>query len=214
MNCYLLLGEPVAGSSNPAYRGTYRPGPTYIDGLPVASPINQLWMQETAMMIGDCFGMEEARRIQTVYAEAGFYFDIVIVMEKDCVPPDDNNLQFMGYDISHPSGYSLLSWGLNFDKPAPEFFHQRENPIHQPLLLLLQKYFRPLLNNYRLLPVAEEADFFLSVASAMTEGFGAVWESKEYGAFSVVKMYMVRNRETLRVTIASDLAVEGKPSSV
>ncbi len=198
MNGYLLLGEPVSGSSSPAYRGTYRPTPTYINELPVESPINQLWMQETELMIGDGFtNLNEAKRVQAIYAESGYYFDLVIIgaREWDASPEDD--FQFIGYDISHISGYSLLSWDLIFDKPALEFFHQRDAPSYQPLLLLIQQYFHPQLNDYCLFHTVHVADFFLDVTQALTKGFGAVWESVEYGGFSVVKLYMVRSRDTM-----------------
>ena len=206
---YRLLGEPVSGSTNLDYRGTYRWQPPYIDELPMEAPVNQLWMQETELMIGDYFtSLDQAERVQEIYAQAGFYYDLVIVGDKSWYPPTDtDSLQFMGCDLSHVSDYSLLSWDLTFDKPAPNFFHQRENPIYQPLLLLIQNYFRPLLNSYRLLPTVEDADFFLNVTSAMTEGFGAVWENVEYGAFAVTKMYMVRSREDMQKLYKQTAAV-------
>ena len=181
-----------------AYRGTYRPGPTYIDALPEDSPINQLWMNETDLMISDPFtNLEDAKRIQDIYAQAGFGFDLVMVLQNEEQPPDDPRLRFLGYDLSHVSGYSLLSWDLNFSEPAPEFFHQRDKPVYRPLLLLIQIYFRPRLNSYRLFETREDAEFFQETASAMTNGFGAVWESTEYGPFKLVRIYMVRSREEI-----------------
>jgi len=196
MIAYLLLAHPANGSSNLNYRGTYRPGPTYMQILPADAPVNKLWMQESGPMPNESFpSLEEAAAIQSTYAKMGFALDLVIIMGKDEIPPENLSPQFLGYDISHDSGYSLLSWDLNFSEPAAEFFHQRYQPIYQPLLLLIERYFRPRLNSYRLLPTREDAEFFLSVASTMTAGFGTVWEDTQYGPFSLVKMYMMRSSE-------------------
>ncbi len=197
MITYLLLAQPASGSSSPSYRGTYRPGPVYISELDEDVPVNQLWTKQTGPMPNENFTrLEEAIRIQAIYAEAGFELDLVMIMDPQEMPLINIFPQFIGYDISHPSGYSLLSWDLNFSAPAPEFFHQRDQPIYQPLLLLIEKYFRPLLNFYRLFQSAEDAQFFLRVATTMTTGFGAVWENPEYEPFTLTKMYILPNYKT------------------
>ena len=199
MNGYLLLDEPVLGSSNKAYRGVYRPEPKYIEELPVDSSVNQLWMMETDLMIGfPLASLEEAQRVQSIYAESGVYLDLVVVGEKDWSPVEANKHVYMGVDIAHVSSYSLLSWDLVFDRPSPEFFHQREEPKYLALLILIQNYFHPLLNNFRLFSSLSDAELFLHVTEAMTNGFGSVWESVEYGAFNCVKMYMVKSREEIK----------------
>ena len=198
MISYLLLAQPGKDSTNVSYHGTYRPGPAYVRELPEDAPVNKLWMIESGPMPNEPLAnFEEATTIQSVYAKSGIALDLVMTMEKDEIPPTNIPSHYMGFDISHRSGYSLLSWDLNFSEPAPEFFHQRHAPVYQPLLSLIERYFRPRLNMYRLLPTQEDAEFFLSVASAMTQGFGTVWEDPQYGPFVLVKMYMVRSREQL-----------------
>ena len=197
MNRYLLLDKPVADSDIYIYRGTFRPGPVYVDALPMESAINQLWMEETDLMIDDFVSLKDARRVQEVYADANIYLDLVQVVDHKDVLLSSSGPEFMGCDISHVSGYSLLSWNLMFEEPAPNFFHKREVPDYQPLLILIEKYFRPRLNVYGLLPTVEIADFFLQVTTALTLGFTSVWEAPQYGKFIVVQMFMVRSREEM-----------------
>src|SRR2546425_6277857 len=75
---YQLVGKSMPFSS-PEYRGTYRCGPAYQEGLPEDAPVNVGWRHYVSQYGEKLRHRDEALRLAEEYANIGQSFDVVQV---------------------------------------------------------------------------------------------------------------------------------------
>lgn len=134
----LILGETVTEPKN--YRGVDRHTPSYIAEVADSHASNQLFYWSTERYNnGYLDDLSKAKELVQAYSELSTpqLFEIVeITHEKE--EPALRYSQFLGFDIASFS-YSVLSEGMHYcSSTKPDFA--------QPLLCLMEKYFKPKLN--------------------------------------------------------------------
>src|SRR5258707_14183832 len=115
---YRILGPPMPHSS-PHYRGTYRCGPAYNEGLPETAPINRAWREYVSENLERLDDREIAQRIAAAFEEFNQSFDVVQLDTVTVAPPSVRRDELLGFDISQLGWYSLLSWGLRWGGEVP-----------------------------------------------------------------------------------------------
>lgn len=189
----LILGDPV-NRAHTRYRGAYRRMPYYHDEFPEDHPVNQafLWLVDEGGESGIVGDLAKASNLVSVYHSwTGEEFEIVEVV----FPPEEPVVgsRLLGYDICN-YWYSLLSWGLEFERSS-ELEVQRDPgmQIIDPLLQLLGEYFRPRLNGNGLFDDSETAAFCLECMMALQRVRPNLWENDTV-VFNVVGLYEVQPR--------------------
>ena len=82
----------------------------------------------------------------------------------DNEPPENNDSEFLGFDVAQDYFVSALSNGLHFEKVIKNI--PKEDKFLVPLFLLTQEHFKPKLNENGLFNYFEEASFFQEVINA------------------------------------------------
>ena len=189
MNRLLILGTNVIDGYD-HYKGTYRTSPYYVEELPEDSEVNKLFF----WYIGDGDELEiisdinKAKKIVELYRNLSppQLFEVVRVLELNEIPPE--NEEFLGYDLSCGYYYSLLSWALDIENKGEE--EDRVLKQISPLLNLVKKNFKPLLNKNCLFDDAETAKFCLECLMALQDIRPGLFENEE-ALFEVVGLSKV-----------------------
>jgi hypothetical protein len=178
MNRFLILGTNMLDGYD-HYKGTYRMNPGYIEELSEDSEINQLffWYMEVGDELGIISDIHKAKKIVELYKNLipPQIFEVVRILEVNEPPP--GNEEFLGFDLSCGYGCSLLSWGLDIDKEGEE-----EDRLHKqisPLIRLVKKHFKPLLNKNSLFDDSETAKFCLECLMALQDIVPGIFENEE-----------------------------------
>lgn len=174
-----------------AYRGTYRAPPSYVDEVDRQHSVNQafIWYSQEGYRDGAVHDLEKARKLVEEYRrlEPPRLFEIVAVTRNEELPRIRS--QFLGYDISAGYYYSLLSWGLRYDREPPATMKEDDAyHILRPLLRLAQAHFRPQLNSNGLFVSYDTAQFCLDCLMALQEIRPGLWENEEV-EFEVVGLW-------------------------
>jgi hypothetical protein len=146
------------------YFGTHRVEPIFIEHEG-AIEVNKLWdwyihakTQNGTLSLSDLF---KARTLIQEYRKWGMEFQLVELA------PNADALkigQFIGYDLSFRSGYSLLSWGVTYHSRIGQDSKKDEL---RPITLLTERYFQPRLNVYGLFADIETVTFLFEVLCAI-----------------------------------------------
>jgi hypothetical protein len=178
MNRFLILGTNIVEGYD-QYKGTYRTSPYYVEEFPEESEINQLFLwyigtDEELEIISD---IEKAKKIVELYKNLTppQIFDVVRVLEVN--EPLPENEEFLGYDLSCGYYSSLLSWGLDIDNEGEE--EDRLLKQISPLISLVKKHFKPLLNKNSLFDDSETAKFCLECLMALQDIVPGIFENEE-----------------------------------
>jgi hypothetical protein len=179
---YQLLGQTMPFSP-PHYRGTYRAGPAYVEGLPDSAIPNRAFLQYSRQ--GEKLDSRDlALQLAAVFRQAGQALDVIGIEEATCSPPAAVEGQ-LGFDVSLGGWYSLLSWGLTWSGDVQPPAQVR------PLLALIERYFRPRLNAHGLFARWEDARFFLDVTENLSALVPGLWESPGHDRFAIVQLTAV-----------------------
>lgn len=178
MNRFKILGtNMIKGYDH--YKGTYRTSPDYIEELPEDSEINQLfsWYMEVGGELHIISDIEKAKKMVELYKNLTHphILEVIRILEINEIPP--GNEEFLGYDLSCGYGCSLLSWGLDIDNEVEE-----EDRLHKqisPLIRLVKKHFKPLLNKNSLFDDSETAKFCLECLMALQDIVPGIFENEE-----------------------------------
>lgn len=184
----LILGGKASGYSegNPSYRGTYRAHPYYCDQFPESHEVNQvfLWFIEEGGELGVVHDMEKARNLVELYRKCtGEQFEVVeVTTERD---PPFVGTDFLGFDLSCGFNNSLLWWGLDLQRQG----HQMKDNerVLNPLLRLVEEFFRPKLNSNGLFADCDTAAFCLECMTALQKIRPGLFEGN--GEYEVVGVY-------------------------
>ncbi|HSH02972.1 MAG TPA: hypothetical protein VLL52_10675 [Anaerolineae bacterium] len=93
---------------------------------------------------------------------------------------ENQNLNFLGFDIACLYRISLLSWGLNFEETA--------NHKIFPLLQLLQRYFQPKLNDNLLFQKQVDAQFCLDYMMALQRYEKSIWDDCHFEVIQLAEV--------------------------
>jgi len=178
MNRFLIFGiNMIDGYDH--YKGTYRTSPYYVDELPEDSEANQifLWYIGTGDELEFINDIDKAKKIVEVYKNLTppQIFEVVRVLEVNESPPE--NEEFLGFDLSCGYFYSLLSWGLDIELEGEE--EDRLLKQISPLMDLVKKHFKPLLNKNSLFDDSETAKFCLECLMALQDIVPGLFENEE-----------------------------------
>lgn len=173
----LILGKKL-GSSRTNYLGTYRDSPSFHEDLSEHHPVNQLFLKYLAST-DEHFVLHDEQLAQALVTE----FNNLLNNQYELVEVSfekftDNKDKLLGYDIS-TGFYSLLSWGLEFDRDEKEADEQTELGIAKPILRLIEAYFYPKLNKFGLFSTYEDADFCLKCLYTIQKCFPNLLENNE-----------------------------------
>ncbi len=178
MNRFLILGTNVIDGYD-HYKGTYRTSPYYVEKLPEDSEINQLFLfyigsDDELEIISD---IDKAKKIVALYKDLSppQIFEVVRVLEVDETPPGSE--EFLGHDISCGYYRSLLSWGLDIENEGEEEDRLLKQIL--PLISLVEKHFKPLLNKNCLFDDSETAKFCLECLMALQDIVPGIFENEE-----------------------------------
>lgn len=171
--------EDVTGSR---YRGTFRGGPYYVEGLGDDHEVNKafFWYADQegeGLIVHDLDG---ARRLLEVYKklEPPQYFEIVEIIRATTRPSQDS--EFLGFDLT-TGHFSLLGTGLELRLVAPpgsEDKYEERFRFLRPLLRLIKEHFQPRLNAYGLFDEYEDASLCLECMMALQEYLPSLWGAK------------------------------------
>jgi hypothetical protein len=100
---------------------------------------------------------------------------VVRILEVNELPPE--NEEFLGFDLSCGCGCSLLSWGLDIDKEKED--EERLLKQISPLIRVVKKHFKPLLNKNSLFDDSETANFCLECLMALQDIVPGIFENEE-----------------------------------
>lgn len=102
-------------------------------------------------------------------------FEVVRILEVN-EPPLENE-EFLGFDLSCGYGCSLLSWELDIDNEGEEEDRLLKQIL--PLISLVKKHFKPLLNKNSLFDDSETAKFCLECLMALQDIVPGIFENEE-----------------------------------
>jgi hypothetical protein len=178
MNRFTILGTNMLDGYD-HYKGTYRTSPSYIEELPENSEVNKLfrWYIDVGGELEIISDIEQAKKIVEIYKNLTppQIFEVVRILEVNEQPLE--NEEFLGFDLSCQYYYSLLSWELDIVNKKIE----KDRLIQQilPLIKLVKKYFKPLLNKNCLFDDSETAKFCLECLMALQDIKPGIFEDKE-----------------------------------
>lgn len=188
----LLILSQSTNSKSPAYRGTYRDVPHYVEGLGDDHEVNRafFWYVGEGGERGVIHDLQRAQQLVEAYSrlQPPKYFEIVEIT-KGSYPPTTKG-EFLGFDLS-TGHYSLLSWGLEIDhKPSDHLPIDDPLWILQPLLRLAKEYFQPRLNLNGLFDDYETANFCLNCMMALQKLRPGLWENEgvNFGVFGLQRV--------------------------
>lgn len=193
----LILGESL---NDPAYRGTDRTRPYYVDSLPAAHPANEafLWYvnnQDEYGGSGLVHDLEKSYALIAEYAklEPPQKFELIEMTRGDARPESTGEL--LGFDVTELYCHSILADGLHLD---PER-HKRAIELDEgyrsvaPLVRLFKGHFSARLNEHALFPDKPTADFCRDCAAALIQ-FDADLFDVPRESLLVVGLYKVAPR--------------------
>lgn len=180
MEFMILRREDDATGSR--YRGTFRDGPHYVEGLGDAHEVNRAyrWFADQGgedLVVHDLDG---ARKLVEVYKrlEPPQYFEIVEILRSTTRPQKDRD--FLGFDLT-TGHFSLLGTGLELRLVAPpgsEDKYEERFRFLRPLLRLIKEHFQPRLNAYGLFDEYDDASLCLESMMALQEYLPSLWGAK------------------------------------
>lgn len=199
----LVIGEPVGKGipkKRPVYRGTYRDRPYYCDQFGEDHEVNRafFWFiqngrEETANDLDIVQDLGRAREIAAVYKRyAGQEFEVIEVTLENEEPSAGE--QFLGYDLSRGFFNSLLWYGLDicYDRMGG-WDSERADLLRviQPLVCLVEHYFKPRLNANGLFDDYKTAKWCLDCMTSIQTICPDWFESGENN-FEVVCLHKVK----------------------
>ena len=189
---FLVLGNNLERDC-PAYRGTYRSSPYFLDDLSEDHPANQAFLVyvhagSTLRTVDD---LTIAQRLVAEYSrlDPPQHFEVVALLRGRISDTDDT---FLGYDLSSGFHLSLLSRGLNIPANQKVWTENDSLRVLLPLARLVGSYFRPKLNANLLFDTYEDASFCLECMMALQKLHPNLWEGDE-AVFDVVALERVMN---------------------
>lgn len=178
MNRFTILGTNMIDGYD-HYKGTYRTSPDYIEKLPEDSEVNKFfsWYMEVGGEFHIINDIEKAKKIVELYKNLTppQILEVIRILEVNETPP--GNEEFLGYDLSCGYFYSLLSWGLDIELEGEE--EDRLLKQISPLMDLVKKHFKPLLNKNCLFDDSETAKFCLGCLMALQDIVPGLFENEE-----------------------------------
>lgn len=160
---FQILSRPSPPST---YRGVGRRGPFYREGEAESSAFNVAW-RELVDKNETLHSLDEALRLAAVFNATHAAFDVVGI-SRDIAAPYAN---LLGYDVAANGRESVLSWGIQWDAAR-----KARLPLG-PLLALMERYFRPKLNQYGLFDERETGNMFCDVLLAIQQLAPGTWEA-------------------------------------
>lgn len=195
---YLIL-DSAYDSKLPFYKGTYRTSPNYHDELPETHEVNQHFLWFCEQTEGDDYfvvrDLEKAKSLVKAYSNLPQpeRFDIIEITEGQVFTASQKS-EFLGYDLSAGCVYSLLAAGLLYESKSS---YSAENlpqndllKIIEPLIRVVEEYFRPKLNQYRLFSDFATASFCLESMLALQAIHPGLWEN-ETVIFEIVGLHKI-----------------------
>lgn len=164
---YQLLNDPKEYAGT-AYKGTYRNGPTYTEFLPLADPLNQMFLKYVDNE-SRFIDIDDALKLAFLYKQVGKEFDVLGVDTADFKPTYKPG-NFIGFDVSIAGWWSMLSWGLDWKDISL--------PI-SPILSLIELHFHSKLNEYGLFTQWEDAYFFVEIVKSVSVLAPGTFESED-----------------------------------
>lgn len=193
---FLVLGRNELGEKGaPNYRGTAREWPSYAESLPEDAEYNTFFLSycEVEGEAGIFTDLSRARQMLTLLERHLHRRDFELVEVVTLSAESVSGGALLGYDLSAGMTYSVLSWGLKLadDSPVEPESSGGPEPL-AALCTLIERHFRPRLNENGLFPDAEVASFCLRCMLALQELYSNLWENDEVtSALEVVAVYHV-----------------------
>jgi hypothetical protein len=189
----LLILKETTRDYTSVYRGTDRPTIYYQSTSDENHEVNRafLWYCREGGQLGVVHDLAKAREVVEACRrlDPPQYFEVIEVTTENRPPTIGGS--FLGFDLSSGYHYSLLSWGLEIDRPSLENTPE-DDPlwIIQPLLHLIKKHFQPQLNSNGLFDEYDTARLCLDCMMALQSIRPGLWENEEV-KFEVVGLWRV-----------------------
>lgn len=191
----LILAPAYAYNRNPGYRGTDRPPPAYREDVGPAHPANRGW-QWLAHLQREGDGVRDLARpweVVAAYRRLTPPEEVEIIEVTRGAAATEAGGAFLGFDLSHGFGNSLISGGVARDDAEARRSYeglpaQDATRTLSPLILLMGEYLEPHLNSHRLIDDYAVARLWFECAmavQALKPGF------YEYGDYEVVGVWSV-----------------------
>jgi hypothetical protein len=175
-----------------SYRGCYRGQPGFQDGFEEKHPVNQMFFKyldatDTYGLITD---LELAKQIVDSYRHyiPKEQFEVLSVIHE---APQEEMDRFVGFDIS--SGFNVSYLYNQLDICLSTETQSTENELYaqaNPLMCLLEAFFRPKLNSHSLFSSYETAKFCLDCIMAFDRPFPNLWDDpKKYTVIGLSVVY-------------------------
>lgn len=188
----LLKEKPSHKSLPPEYRGTHRWAPCYVEKVSANHPANCAYFLflELKSKDGLLHDLAKARQIAEAYKTLIPPENYeVIELTKGKSVPENSGAVFLGFDLSHEMGDSLI--------PALTLVHKRDGDrswkkgVANEIIIfhrLVKEHFRPKLNKYILFDEYDTASFCLDCMMAILNLSPQFYEVGEYEVISVYKV--------------------------
>lgn len=192
----LILGLPRnIHTEAPIYRGVERMTPYYCEELDEEHEVNRafIWYCSAGGEEGVVYDLVKAKALVQAYRQLSppQYFEIVSVRELHDIPDREAPSAFLGFDLCAGYSYSLLSWGLEFDRTPPDDMSQDDAfRILQPLLRLIRSFFQQQLNINGLFSDFSIANYCLECMMAVQKIRPGIWENEDI-EFKVVGLWQL-----------------------
>ena len=135
--------------------------------------------------------LAKAQKLVDIYSqlEPPQYYEVVEVSEGPNEPISKG--EFLGFDLSCALHFSLLSWGLNLCRePSTELPENDMLQVINPLICLVERYFKPQLNGNLLFNRYDTANFCLECMMTLQRIRPNLWES-DTAKFEIVGLWGV-----------------------
>ena len=189
----LILNGPADPNCSGTYKGTFRAHPSYHSELPRDHAVNQAFYRflELGGESGVIHDLEQARNIVSQYSHVDPPIQFSIVEAVSPLAAPILGRQFLGIDLSCGLGNSLLSWGLVLSSSAIDVEGDSIVATIEPLLRLIERYFKPLLNVNGLFDKADDAAFCLECMLSLQSLVPNLFENDEHSGFQPISLYLV-----------------------
>lgn len=188
----LILGDGTKADS-PKYRGVDRSTPYYVDGLHDDAPVNQAFLRyvEDSGQSGIIHDLDFAKELVKLYASLSPPQHFEIIEATMMNHPPKCGREFLGFDLSAGYHYSLLSWGLEIDRPSISGMHSDAELLSiEPLLKLVKSTFQSMLNDNGLFESTESSIYCLECLIALQNCRPQLFEDPSV-VFQVVGLWRV-----------------------
>jgi hypothetical protein len=184
MRRFLILGPNAGFAPNDAYRGTeHRLTPSYHAELDHNHEVHQWfqWLIDAGGETGVVNDLENARLLVAAYANLmnGEEFEIIEAVDGE-IDLSEAEGEFLGYDLSHKLGNSLLAGDVLLTVTREALDQDPELTTVAPILDLIERYFRPGLNANRLFQDYKTAIFCLECMKVVVSFCPGIFEHGEY----------------------------------